>query len=355
MVTVKSNIQVTRTSHSRLSEVDFNNIPFGRIFADHMLVADYNEGKWSEPKIVPYGKIEVAPCITSLHYGQAIFEGMKAQRNENGEALLFRPLDNHQRLNFSADRMCMPSIPEELFMEGLLELIRLDKEWIPTTPGAALYIRPFMFATDEYVGIKASESYKFMIFSSPVGPYYPEPVKLMVNTKYVRAAKGGTGEAKSAGNYGASLKGAQEARAMGYHNVMWLDAHEQKFVEECGTMNVFFIIDGVAVTPNLTGTILRGITRHSVIKLLKDMGIKVQERQISIDEVTEAFHAGKLEEIFGTGTAATVAHVSHLWHDGEEMVLPSIENRSIGPVVLEQITNIRTGQVPDPYGWVVKV
>lgn len=355
MEMVKTKIQVTPTSLSRLPEVDFNNIPFGRIFADHMLVVDYHEGAWGEPKIVPYGKIEVAPCITSLHYGQSIFEGMKAQRNADGDALLFRPLDNHQRLNFSADRMCMPAIPEDIFMDGLKELVRLDIDWIPTTPGAALYIRPFMFATDEYVGIKASENYRFMIFSSPVGPYYPEPVKLMVNKKYVRAAVGGTGEAKSAGNYGASLKGAQEARAMGYHNVLWLDAHDHRFVEECGTMNVFFIIDGVAVTPNLSGTILRGITRHSVIKLLKNMDIKVQERPISIDEVTEAFQAGKLDEIFGTGTAATVAHVSHLWHEGEEMKLPDIESRKIGPAVLEQITNIRTGQVPDPYGWVVKV
>lgn len=355
MEMVKNKIHITQTSHSRLSEVDFDNIPFGRIFADHMLVADYNDGAWGEPEIVPYGKITVAPCITSLHYGQSIFEGLKAQKNSDGEALLFRPLDNHIRLNRSADRMCMPAIPEDIFMDGLRELVHLDKNWIPTKEGSALYIRPFMFATDEYVGIKASDSYKFMIFSSPVGPYYPEPVKLMVNTKYVRASAGGTGEAKSAGNYGSSLKGAVEAREMGYHNVLWLDAIHRRYVEECGTMNVFFIIDGVAITPNLSGTILRGITRDSVITLLRDMGVEVQERPVTIDEIVAAYGAGKLDEIFGTGTAATIAHVSHLWNGGDEMVLPAIEKRKIGPAILQKITDIRTGQIPDPYGWVVKV
>lgn len=353
MEAVKAKIKITPTTESRIAEVDFNNIPFGRIFSDHMLVAEYSDGKWHEPEIRPYGTITVHPCITALHYGQAIFEGMKAQIGPNGEALLFRPMDNFDRLNFSAERMCMPPISEDIFMDGLKELIRLDKQWIPTVEGASLYIRPFMFATDEYVGIKASDTYKFIIFTSPVGPYYPEPVKLMVNRKYVRASVGGTGEAKAAGNYAASLKGAQEAKAMGYHNVLWLDSKERKYVEECGTMNVFFVINGVAITPALSGTILRGITRHSSIKLLKDMGIEVQERAITIDEVTEAFHNGTLTEVFGTGTAATIAHVSHLWVDGEEMVLNPIENRTISPELLDRLTGIRNGSIEDKFGWVV--
>jgi branched-chain amino acid aminotransferase len=354
-------INIQRVSQSRLSTVDFDHIPFGKIFADHMLVADYADGKWGEPKIVPYQDISFSPAMSALHYGQSIFEGLKAYKNQQGEPLLFRPRENWLRMNHSAWRMCMPEIPEDIFINGLTELVRLDQGWIPQNDGCSLYVRPFMFATDEFVGIRPSETYRFIIFSCPVGAYYSEPVGLLVTGKYVRAIDGGTGEAKAAGNYGASLLGAREAKELGYHNVLWLDGRERKYAEECGTMNVFFVIDGVAVTPKLGGTILHGTTRQALITLLGDMDVEVQERQISIEEVFNAYESGRLTEAFGAGTAATVAPIGRIGHDGSVPVLEGHGEIQLGgqgkisAELLKRLGDIRVGKAPDVHGWVVPV
>lgn len=349
-------VSVQRVTKSRISEVDFNNIPFGREFADHMLVADYLNGTWQSPKIVPFGRFPISPSITALHYGQAIFEGMKAYKGESGQAALFRPEENYKRMNLSAERMCMPHIPKEIFLDGLKELIRLDSNWIPTVKGASLYIRPHMFATDEYVGIKPSDNYKFVIFCCPVGVYYPEPVGLWATQKFVRASQGGTGEAKAAGNYAGSLFAAKEARKRGYNNVLWLDAQDHRYIEECGTMNIFFVIDGKVITPELSGAILRGITRDSVITILKDKGIPIEERKITIEEILEAARTGKLEGAFGAGTAATIAQIDKIGYEEDEaMTLPPMEERKISNMLLKELANIRLGKIEDRFGWMEKV
>ncbi|HSF13937.1 MAG TPA: branched-chain amino acid aminotransferase [Vicinamibacteria bacterium] len=354
-MTTVSEIKVRRTKASRLSQVDFDNIPFGRVFSDHMLVADYRDGTWQPPEIVPFGTMTLSPCTTALHYGQSIFEGLKAYRNVNGKAVLFRVGDNFARMNRSAERMVMPQIPKEMFLDGLKELIRIDSDWIPSKEGSSLYIRPLMFANDDYIGVKPSDAYRFIIFTCPVGPYYTEPVKLWVTRQFVRAAEGGTGEAKTAGNYAASYYAARQAQQEGYHNVLWLDAKEHRYVEECGTMNIFFVIDGAAVTPALSGTILHGVTRSSAITLLEAMSVRVDERRISIEEIRDAHESGKLSEAFGAGTAATIAPVIRIGSEEGVMELPPDEQRSIGPELLRQLTDIRMGRAPDPYGWVEPV
>lgn len=362
-VAKKNIIQVTPTDLSRIDSVDFDNIVFGRLFSDHMLEANYSHGEWTDVHIHAYSRLSLAPSVSALHYGQSIFEGMKAYKSPDGTPLLFRPERNYERMNFSAERLCMPPIPRDIFMDGLYQLINIDQQWIPTNQGSSLYIRPFYFATDEYVGIKPSENYKFVIFSCPVNAYYPRPVGLMVTSEYVRAFPGGTGEAKAAGNYAASLLGAKQAQANGYDNVLWLDGMEHRYVEECGTMNVFFIMDGVAVTPQLDGSVLHGTTREVVMVLLEDMGIPVEQRRIDIKEIWDAYENGKLQEIFGTGTAATIAHVDRLGHDGTvarlenapEIMLPPVKDRKIGPKLLATLNGIRTGKIEDKYGWVVRV
>lgn len=354
METLSNRILIQKTENSRLPNQPLQNIPFGRIFSDHIFVATYDEGEWKESKIIPYGSLEMAPAMSALHYGQAVFEGMKAYKSSVGEPLIFRPDANFRRINLSAHRLCMPSIPEEIFMEGLKELIRLDSPWIPEENGS-LYIRPLYFATDEFIGLKPSTRYMLIIMSCPVGAYYAEPVKLVVNDKYVRASEGGTGAAKCAGNYAASLLADKEAKALGYDNVIWLDSVHRKYVEECGTMNLAFVMDDVVVTPQLTGTILEGITRDSVLTLFRDMGIKVEERLISIDEVAEAFDQGILTEAFGMGTAATIAHISKINYQGRDLVLPPVSERKYGQMVLEKLDAIKTGKAADPYKWVVKL
>ena len=354
-MTTVGDIKVTRTTASRLSEVDFDNIAFGKVFSDHMLVADYRDGEWQAPEIVPYGAFRLAPATTALHYGQSIFEGMKAYRNAAGKPVLFRPRANFERMNRSAARMVMPPVPEALFLDGLKELVRVDSDWIPTQADSSLYIRPLMFANDDFIGVKPSDAYKFVIFTCPVGKYYSEPVKLWVTREFIRAAPGGTGEAKTAGNYAASYYAAKQAQDNGYHNVLWLDGKEHRYIEECGTMNVFFVIDGVAVTPELSGTILRGVTRDSVITLLGDMNVEVQERRVSIDEISEAHEAGKLEEAFGAGTAATVSPVIEIGSKDNVMHLPPDDQRKVGPALLKRLTDIRHGLLEDKYGWVETV
>ena len=355
MQAVKTGIRIQKVAQSRVSEVDWENLPFGRIFSDHMLTAYYKDGEWQTPEIVPFGKLALAPSVTSLNYGQSIFEGMKASLGPKGEALLFRPEENYKRMNRSAYRMCMPEIPESIFMEGLKTLVDLDREWIPAADKGSLYLRPLYFGTDEYIGVRASSSYLFTVFTCPVGAYYSKPVKLLASREYVRAAPGGTGAAKCAGNYAASLFPDRIAKERGYDNVLWLDAKENTYVEECGTMNLFFVIDGTVVTSPLTGTILPGITRDSVLQLLKAKGEKVEVRPISIFEVESAYDQGKLEEAFGVGTAAVISHIDQIGFAGRDWHLPAIDQRPVSNWLKTELEGIKSGEKADPYGWMVKV
>lgn len=348
-------IPVIRVKRSRLAEMDFDHLPFGKFFSDHMLEADYDDGEWKLASIKPYQAIPFEPSIMALHYGQAIFEGIKAYRNKNGEAFIFRPFDNLKRFNISAERMEMPSVPEELFIEGMRRLVALDKEWIPAKEDYSLYIRPVMFATDASLGVKASSTYKFLILLSPTGPYYSAPMKIYVEEKFTRASPGGVGFAKNAGNYGASLKATAEARSQGYDQVLWTDAFEHKWLQEVGTMNVFFVFGNTVVTPSLDeGTILAGVTRDSVITVLHDQGINVEERKINIEEVVSAHRSGKLTEIFGSGTAATISYIKELKYHDYIMTFDT-SSFNLAPTVKKILAEIREGKKPDPRGWLVKV
>ncbi len=344
--------KITKVDQSAISKVDFDNIPFGKTFSDHMFVADYIDGQWTNLEIRPVAPIPTHPGNMAWHYGQAIFEGMKATRDAAGTALLFRPEMHAVRLNKSAVRMSMPEVPEDLFLQAIHTIVDMEKAWIPPQAGSALYIRPFMYATDETIGVKASDTYRFIIFVMPVGPYYTDPVKLLAQDKYVRAVVGGVGEAKTAGNYAASLLPSTMARKEGYHQVMWLDGVHKKFIQEVGTMNIFFVIGEEIITPNLDGAILAGITRDCMITLFKDKGYKVTERPITIDEVMEAGENGTLVEIFGTGTAAVVAPVSHLKYN-DHVVTLDMEKRSISKWAYDTINGIRNRTIEDKFGWIV--
>lgn len=348
-------IIVNKTESSRLNQFDPENIQFGKLYSDHMLVAYYENGEWGVPEIMPYQNLSLSPATTFIHYGQAIFEGIKAYKNQEGEATIFRPYDNFKRFNRSAHRIGMPDVPEHIFMDGMRTLIDLDKEWIPGLDKTSLYIRPFMMAVDDFIGIKPTEKFMFMIITSPAGPYYANPVSIYVHDKYVRAFPGGIGYTKAAGNYGASMFPMTEVRKMGYDQILWMDGIEHKYVQEIGTMNVFFMIDGVIITPELSDTILAGVTRDSVITLLRDNGYTVEERPLSIDEIAEASRAGKLQEAFGTGTAASIAPIKDLTYQDELMKLPSVDTWKVAPWLREELNNIRYGRVEDPYNWVEKL
>ena len=349
------NINVTKVAKSKLKEVDFSHLPFGKYFTDHMLVATYANGDWQSVEIRPYEALSLQPSIVAIHYGQSIFEGIKAYRYESGDAFVFRPYDNFKRFNVSAERMCMPTVPEEIFIDGMKQLIELDKEWIPTEADHSLYIRPFMFATDEIIGVKPSENYLFIIILSPTGPYYSAPMKICVEETYTRAAPGGVGFAKNAGNYGASLLATQIAKQKGYDQILWTDAFEHKWLQEVGTMNVFFIINNTAITPSLDeGTILAGVTRDTAITVLKEMGLTVEERRISIDELVEAYHAGTLKEVFGTGTAATISLIEKLKYKDEVLDF-DLGKLTVAPELKNRLDDIRTGVVADTHGWMMRI
>ncbi|MBG8552609.1 branched-chain amino acid aminotransferase [Hymenobacter guriensis] len=348
-------IQTQRTTASRLSQLDPEHIEFGKIFADHMFVVDYSDGQWQEPQILPYGEMSVSPATSALHYGQAIFEGMKAYKNAQGDIALFRPLDNLQRLNASAERMCMPAVPEELFMQGLAQLIRLDADWVPDAPGSALYIRPFMFATDGFIGVRPSDTYRFVIFTCPVGLYYNKPLRVRFEQKYVRSAEGGAGFAKNAGNYGAAMYPTRLAQQEGYNQLIWTDASEHQYVEESGTMNAIFIIDGRLVTPALSTSILDGITRRSILQLARDWGMPVEERKVSIFELLEAQRAGTLQEAFGVGTAATIAPIATIGYEGTDFDLPVAGTDAFSKRASAALQAIRTGEAADEHNWMVRI
>jgi branched-chain amino acid aminotransferase len=350
-----TDIRITKAERSKLQDLDFENLPFGKIFTDHMLEATYENGEWTSVEIKPYQSLVLDPSAAVLHYGQAIFEGIKAYKDEQGNAYIFRPEDNYKRFNISADRMEMPAVPEEIFMEGMKQLISLDKDWIPAKADHSLYIRPFMFATDEMIGVKPSDTYKFMILLSPTGPYYSAPMRIYVEEYYVRAVKGGIGFAKAAGNYASSLKATVEAKKKGYDQVLWTDPFEHKYVQEIGTMNVMFIIGNKVITPDLeAGTILNGVTRSTVLTLLADMGLTVEERPLSIDELMEAYNAGTLKEVFGTGTAATVSPIKELRYKDFVMKF-DVTQWEVMPSVKARLDSIRSGKAADKWGWMVKI
>ncbi|MFT7588753.1 MAG: branched-chain amino acid aminotransferase, partial [Limisphaerales bacterium] len=314
-------IRVENTLNSRLHEVDFDNLTFGRNFTDHQFVMDYRDGEWTDLRIEPFQNMSIHPATSGIHYGQSIFEGMKAYKSADGSAHLHRPKQNIARFNKSAWRMAMPNVPEEIFEQALQKLMHMDKGWIPDRPGCSLYIRPFMFATEEFIGIKIADNYRFMIIASPAGMYYPKPVKVIVADEYVRACKGGTGYAKAAGNYGAAMHPLRQAQEQGYDQVLWMDGENFSEIHEIGTMNVFFVTKDKVVTPSTEqGTILEGVTRDSVIQLLRHRGVEVSEDVVTIDEVVEAYESGNLLEIFGTGTAATIAQIEKLGYKGRDLV-----------------------------------
>ena len=347
--------QIQKVEHSRLKDLSLENIPFGKYFSDHMLEADYENGEWKNVEIKPYQPLLLEPSLAALHYGQAIFEGIKAYRTQNGEAVIFRPYDNFNRFNKSAARMCMPEVPEEIFVEGMKHLIELDKNWIPAMEEHSLYIRPFMFSTDTQLGVKPSATYKFIILLSPTGPYYAQPMKIYVEEKYTRAAPGGVGFSKNAGNYGGSMMAAKEAQKLGYDQVLWTDAFEHKWLQEVGMMNVVFIINNTAVTPSLEeGTILEGVTRASVLTLLAEMGLKVEERRININEVMDAYKNGSLKEVFGTGTAATIAPIKELRYKDFVMQF-DVASNAIAPKVKQELNAIRYGLTEDRFNWLFKI
>lgn len=348
-------IEIEKVSKSRIETVDFKNLPFGRIFSDHMFVAEYNDGEWVSNKIMPYGPMSFSPAMMSLHYGQAIFEGMKAYKTADGEITVFRPEENFNRLNKSAVRMCMPEVPVEIFMEGLISLLKMDHNWIPTEAGSSMYIRPFMFSTDEFVGVSPSKGYNFIIFTCPVGTYYSKPLRVRVETKYIRAAHGGVGFSKNAGNYGGSLYPTKLAHDAGYDQIIWTDASEHRYVEEAGTMNLLFVIDGKLVTAPTGDTILDGVTRKSILTLAKTWGIEVEERLLSINEIVEGIKNGRLTEAFGAGTAAVIAPINVIGYEGVDYQIAEInENDSISKKMFRAIDDIKLGRVRDENNWVLK-
>jgi len=338
---------------------DSNSLGFGKFFTDHMFIMDHDyENGWHNARIVPYGNISLSPASTVLHYGEEIFEGMKAYLTEDGKIQLFRPYENAKRMNSSADRLCLPEIPEEDFVEAIKKLVEIDKEWIPTAKGTSLYIRPFMFGNDETLGVHTVHHSTFMIILSPVGSYYKEglnPVKILIETEDVRAVRGGTGFAKCGGNYAASSRAGKKAEEKGYSQVLWLDGVERKYIEEVGAMNVMFKINGEVVTPALLGSILPGITRKSCLEILNKEGIKATERKLSLEELTKAVENGTLEEAWGCGTAAVISPIGLIEVNGKKY---EINNGKIGPVsqmLYDKITGIQTGKVKDEFNWTVEV
>ena len=346
---------ITQAKESRIEEVSLENIPFGKYFTDHMLEVNYDNGRWETVEIKPYQSLTLDPSTAALHYGQAIFEGVKAYKGEDGIVRIFRPEENFKRFNLSAKRMEMPEISKEIFLDGLKELVKMDQNWVPGFPDHSLYIRPFMFSSDPLIGVHTSNQYKFLIILSPTGPYYNAPMRIYVEEKYVRAVPGGVGSAKAAGNYGAAMYPTAEAKRKGYDQVLWTDAFEHKYVQECGTMNVFFIIGNKAITPTLAQeTILAGVTRDSTITLLKEMGVEVEERRLSVDEIEDAYKAGDLHEVFGTGTAVTISMIKELRYKDFVMNL-NVEEAKIAPAIKKRMDAIKYGIGEDSFNWMTKI
>lgn len=351
-----SNISIQKRPVSRISEIDFNDLPFGKEVTDHMFIAEYKNGEWTDLRVVPYSNLQISPASPAIHYGQSIFEGLKAYSDgKTNDALVFRPLANLKRLNISGERMGMPPVPEDVYMDGMRALINIDRNWIPKGEGSSLYLRPFLFSNDEYIGIRASLNWLFMIIASPVGKYYSNPVRVKIETKFTRAVAGGTGYAKAGGNYGGAIYPTKLALEQGYHQLIWTDGVEHKYIEESGTMNVMFVIDDVLVTPALSDSILAGITRDSVLTLARARKMKVEERKISVDELVERLSQGRVSDAFGVGTAVTIAPIELIGYEGKDYVLPPVGIRQFSSSILKELESIRRGEAPDPYNWVVKM
>ena len=351
MTTLTTSFPVKRIEKSRIKDVDFNNLEFGKYISDHMLMVDFLNNKWQEPVVVPFGDIPMSPAMLSLHYGQSVFEGMKAFLNKNGDICIFRPQKHSERLNKSLARMCMPEIPEELFIQSLHAIVEVDKAWIPTSDGSSLYLRPVVFAYEPRLGVKIADHFKFFVLTSPAGAYFSKPTRLKVEETFVRAAEGGTGFAKCAGNYGGAFYPTQVARQEGFDQVLWTDAKEHKYIDEAGVMNVMFVINGKLITPKLTSALLDGVTRDSILTLAPGLGMTVEQRKVSVAEIEEAFKNGSLTEAFGAGTAAVVSPIAAINIHGTDYNLPAVGPESFQQRVKEKLNNIRLGFEPDVYGW----
>jgi branched-chain amino acid aminotransferase len=348
-------IKVNKVERSRITDVDWDNLPFGKVFSDHMLVMDYKDGVWHDPEIVPFESLSMHPATSAIHYGQSIFEGMKANKNENNEVLIFRPEMNAKRFTESCKRICMPQIPESTFIQLIQKVVDIDREWVPSKEGHSLYIRPFMFATDDFIGIKPSDTYKFIIFTCPVGAYYSQPVNVKIEEYYTRAAQGGVGRAKTAGNYAASLYPAKLAQEQGFHQLIWTDAAEHKYIEESGTMNIVFEIDGKLVTPSEDmDTILRGVTKRAVVDIARHWGVEVEERRVTVEEVVTALREGRVTDAFGAGTAATIAQVAKIGFREELFELPDVTSRTLSNKIKTYLTDLKSGKVEDELNWLLK-
>ena len=345
-----SQIEIQRIEKSKIASVDFNNLPFGSVYSDHMLECDFKNGAWQTPIIKPFAPISLDPSSKIFHYGQSIFEGMKAYKDAENNTLLFRPLDNWNRLNKSAERLMIPQIPEEIFMEGLKELLKVDTDWIPTNDGSSLYIRPFMFATGSGFHASPANEYKFIIATAPSGAYFGGKVRVLIEEKYARAANGGVGYAKAGGNYAAQFYPTQLAMDKGYNQVIWTDDNTHQFIEEAGAMNVFIRIDDTLITSPTSDRILDGITRKSILQIAEDAGIQTEVRKISVGEVVEAAKNGNLKEMFGAGTAAVISPIAGFGYQENDYELPVLEN-SFASQLKKKITDIQTNKVADPYGW----
>lgn len=351
MIATTSTIEVRKVAASRVSEVDWENLGFGKVFSDHMCVVEYKDGQWGTPVIQPYGAMNFSPAISALHYGQAIFEGLKAYKNDRGEVYVFRPEKNAARLNISAKRMCMPELPEQTFLDCLNQLVALDHNWIPKGEGESLYIRPHMFSIDEYVGVKPSDSYLFIIFTCPVGKYYTGEIKVKIEPMFTRAAKGGTGHAKAAGNYGASLWPTKLAQQEGYNQILWTDGQTHEYFEESGTMNVIFRSGNTIFTPMVSDSILDGVTRDSVLAVARDWGYNVEERKVSVKEVMDLLAKGELHEAFGAGTAATIAPIRVINYQGKDYELRPFSEWEFAPKVSDFMDELKRGNEQDIHHW----
>jgi len=343
-------IQIEPIKNSRLAQVDFNNLQFGKIMSDHMLTADFVDGVWQDAKIEPYGNISLSPASSSFHYGQSIFEGIKAYRFKDGRISIFRPDKNHARFNKSAARLEMPTVPEALFLGGLKKLIDTDRDWVPPTENASLYIRPFMFATEPYLGVRASSIYKFMIITCPVGAYYNKPLRVKVETHFTRAAEGGVGFSKNAGNYALSLYPTRLAQEEGFDQLIWTDAKEHAYIEEAGTANILFRIGDTLITPSAE-TILEGITRLSIMDIARTWGMKVEARKVAVSELIEGIKKGIIKEAFAAGTAATLTPILEIEYDGQVYKLSDPTTREFSNNVLHYLNDLRYGRIEDPFGW----
>jgi len=349
-IEISTQIDIQRATTSKISKVDFNNLPFGKNSTDHMFVCDYKDGKWQQPKITPYQNISLDPSAKIFHYGQSVFEGMKAYKDDDDQIWLFRPLDNQKRINISSKRLAIPEFPEDYFMEGLKTLLQIDSDWIPKTAGSSLYVRPFVFATGNGFHASPSDEYKFVIACSPSGPYFSGKVKVLIEEKYSRSANGGVGFAKAGGNYAGQFYPTQLAIEKGYHQVIWTDDNTHEYIEEAGAMNIFVRIGDTLLTAPTSDRILDGITRKSVIEIAKDEGIPVEVRKISVDELIQASKNGTLKEMFGAGTAAVISPISGFGHRDEDYDLPEVEN-NYASRFKKRITDIQYNRAEDKFGW----